>query len=81
MASKTFVRTLRAASKQKLPLGTVQKRSFTSAPAARPATAAPRAAFVAPAQQQTRGIKTVDFAGVKEDVYGKTKQEINLIRH
>ena len=70
MASKSFVRTLRAASKQKIPSGTLQKRTFSSALAARPAVAAPRAAYAAPVQQQTRGLKTIDFAGTKEDVYG-----------
>jgi hypothetical protein len=69
MASKTFVRTLRAASKQKVPSGSLQKRSFSSVLAARPAVPQPRAAFV-PAQQ-TRGVKTIDFAGTKEVVYGK----------
>merc|ERR1712000_496019 len=28
-----------------------------------------RASFAAPSQQQTRGVKTIDFAGTKEDVY------------
>ena len=69
MASKTFVRTLRAASKQKLPSGTVPKRNFSSALAARPAAAAQSKVHFAPAQQ-TRGVKTIDFAGTKEVVYG-----------
>jgi hypothetical protein len=71
MASKSFVRTLRAASKQKIPSGSLQKRGFSSALAARPAVAAPRAAFVAPVVQQTRGVKTIDFAGTSETVYGE----------
>lgn len=58
---------LRAATKQ-----TPVARTFASAAkaAVRPTVAAvSRTAFKA---QQVRGIKTVDFAGVKEDVYGKS---------
>ena len=72
MASKTFVRTLRTASKQKISSQTVPKRSFTSVLIARPTvTAATRAPFTSPVQQQTRGVKTIDFAGSKEQVFGK----------
>lgn len=50
----------------------VSRRTFVSAAAARPAVAAAsRSAFAAPAAQQTRGIKTIDFAGTKETVYGE----------
>ncbi|EXJ73586.1 ketol-acid reductoisomerase, mitochondrial [Cladophialophora psammophila CBS 110553] len=70
MASKTFARTLRTASKQKISTPTVQKRSIASALATRPLVAATqRPSFAAPAQQQKRGIKTIDFAGTKETVY------------
>jgi ketol-acid reductoisomerase len=72
MASKTFVRTLRAASKTKAPTQPLQKRTFTSALAVRPAVAAVngRSAAQSPVQQQSRGVKTIDFAGTKEKVYG-----------
>lgn len=70
MASKTFARTLRTASKQKIAASAVPRRSFVSVVATRPLVAASRSSFAAPSQQQTRGLKTVDFAGVKEDVYG-----------
>merc|ERR1712000_760190 len=70
MASKTFARTLRTASKQKITAPSVPKRSFVSAVATRPVVAAhQRASFAGPAQQQIRGVKTIDFAGTKEDVY------------
>jgi ketol-acid reductoisomerase len=70
MASKTFVRTLRTASKQKISSPSVQKRSIATALTTRPVTAAaPRPAFAAPSQQHTRGVKTIDFAGTKEKVY------------
>lgn len=69
MASKTFARTALRASKQKIAIPTVPKRSFVSAPKSRPVVAqTSRAAIPA---VQTRGVKTIDFAGVKEDVYGK----------
>lgn len=39
--------------------------------AARPTVStAARAAVAAPVSQQTRGLKTIDFAGTKENVYG-----------
>ncbi|PGH00342.1 ketol-acid reductoisomerase, mitochondrial [Blastomyces parvus] len=52
----------------------IPRRSFVSAAvsaSARPAAAsALRAAFItAPSAQQTRGVKTIDFAGTKETVY------------
>ena len=69
MASKTFARTLRTASKQKLSTQPLQKRTFSSALATRPAAvAAVRTAFAGPVQQ-TRGVKTIDFAGHKEQVF------------
>ena len=70
MASKTFARTLRTASKQKIPSQTFQKRPFTSVLATRPAVVANARAAVPAVQQQTRGIKTIDFAGTKETVFG-----------
>lgn len=71
MASKTLARTLRTASKQKITAPSVQKRTIVSALATRPVLAATqRPAFAAPVQQQTRGVKTIDFAGTKETVYG-----------
>jgi len=57
---------------QKISTQAVPKRSFTSALTARPTVAAAaRAPFTGPVQQQTRGIKTIDFAGTKEQVFGK----------
>lgn len=71
MSSKNLVRALRAASKQKIPSQSFQKRSFVSTVVTRPAVVAnARAAFAGPTQQQTRGVKTIDFAGTKEQVFG-----------
>ena len=68
MASRSFNKALRAASRQKLPSTSIQRRSFVSALAIRPtATVLARPALAA---QQTRGVKTIDFAGHKETVYG-----------
>lgn len=52
----------------------VQQRTFVAA--ARTAVRAGVAArpAVAIAQQQVRGVKTIDFAGHKEDVYGKSPE-------
>ncbi|PGH30730.1 ketol-acid reductoisomerase, mitochondrial [[Emmonsia] crescens] len=52
----------------------IPRRSFVSAAVsatARPAAAAAAraAVFAAPSAQQTRGVKTIDFAGTKETVY------------
>lgn len=71
MASRTASRALRASAKQ-LAAPAVQRRTFVSALNAATkgaAAAAPRAAVTLP-KQQVRGVKTIDFAGVKEDVYG-----------
>lgn len=44
------------------------RRTFVSAINA---SARPAIARAAVGSQQVRGVKTIDFAGVKEDVYGK----------
>ncbi len=68
MASKHASRALRTSLKQ-LASPRIQQRTFTAvANGSRPALQkAAAATFV----QQTRGMKTVDFAGDKEVVYGK----------
>lgn len=71
MASRGFTKTLRAVSKQKLPSQSFQRRSLSTAISARPAAATvAKATFASPIQQQTRGVKTIDFAGHKEQVFG-----------
>jgi ketol-acid reductoisomerase len=73
MASRGFSKALRAASKQKLPSQSFQRRSLASLLGARPATAiVPRATFAGKIQQQVRGLKTIDFAGHKEQVFGQS---------
>lgn len=71
MASRTASRALRASARQ-LAAPAVQRRTFVSALNAATkgaVAAAPRAAVSMP-KQQTRGMKTIDFAGTKEVVYG-----------
>ncbi|KAF2749737.1 ketol-acid reductoisomerase [Sporormia fimetaria CBS 119925] len=71
MASRTAPRSLRQASRLLASAPAVQRRTFVSAlTAARSgvAASAPKAA-VSSGFQQTRGVKTVDFAGHKETVY------------
>jgi ketol-acid reductoisomerase len=69
MASRQASRALRQTARQ-LAAAPAQKRTFVSAINAASRTAAPKAA-VSAQFQQTRGIKTVDFAGTKETVFGK----------
>ncbi|KOS21431.1 Ketol-acid reductoisomerase [Escovopsis weberi] len=70
MASKSMSRTLRAPLARQLAAPRVAQRSFSVARSAVRATAAaaarPSAAIGA---QQVRGVKTIDFAGVKEEVH------------
>ena len=70
MASRPAARALRQSARQ-LAAPAVQKRTFVSAlNAARSGVAAAPKAAVASSFQQVRGIKTIDFAGTKETVYG-----------
>ncbi|EAT86406.2 hypothetical protein SNOG_06575 [Parastagonospora nodorum SN15] len=68
MASRPVSRALRQTARQ-LAAAPAQKRTFVSAVRAG-VTAAPKAA-VTSQFQQTRGVKTIDFAGTKETVYGR----------
>lgn len=63
MASKTLPRALRLSTRVAVP-----RRTLVTAARARPSLAAPvqRSPVVVPA----RGVKTIDFAGTKETVYG-----------
>lgn len=70
MASKAFSKTLRAPIARQLIAPRVAQRSYIAARSATRAVAAARPALAGLSQQQVRGLKTVDFAGVKEDVYG-----------
>jgi len=73
MASRSFSKALRSPLGRQLASPTVQRRTFVSAinAAVRPTAVAAARAVAAPAQQQVRGVKTIDFAGSKEDVWGE----------
>ncbi len=75
MASRTFSRAIRSPLAKQL--SAPARRTFVSTinSSVRPTTARTAAA----AAQQVRGVKTIDFAGVKEDVYGKLNTLISLI--
>jgi ketol-acid reductoisomerase len=68
MASRPVSRALRQTARQ-LAATPAQKRTFVSALSAGAKKTAPRAAITSQFQQ-TRGVKTIDFAGTKETVYG-----------
>merc|ERR1712144_160428 len=65
MASRTFSRALRSPLAKQL--SAPARRTFVSALNASARPTAARAAVAS--AQQVRGVKTIDFAGVKEDVY------------
>ncbi|KAK4552573.1 Bifunctional acetohydroxyacid reductoisomerase [Recurvomyces mirabilis] len=69
MASARSSRALRLALKQAASPRVQQQRTFVSAVQAASRTASAKPAAVSSIVQQTRGVKTVDFAGDKEKVY------------
>ncbi|CAZ86408.1 unnamed protein product [Tuber melanosporum] len=68
MASRTFTRVLRPFVSRQF-VAPVQKRTIITAFSAARATAAVTPRFAGVSVQQKRGVKTIDFAGVKEEVY------------
>lgn len=71
MASRSFSKALRSPMARQLTAPATQQRTFVAARSLVRATGQVSKAFAAPVQhQQVRGVKTVDFAGHKEDVYG-----------
>jgi hypothetical protein len=65
MATRTLSRALRSPLAKQL--SAPARRTFVSAINA---SARPTARIVVASAQQVRGVKTIDFAGTKEDVYG-----------
>jgi len=65
MASRTLSRAIRSPLAKQL--SAPARRTFVSAINA---SARPTARAAVASAQQVRGVKTIDFAGVKEDVYG-----------
>ena len=66
MASRAFSRALRSPLAKQF--NAPARRTFVSALNA--AARRPAARAVVASAQQVRGVKTIDFAGTKEDVYG-----------
>ena len=71
MASHSFSRALRSSLTRQLTSPAIQRRTLISALRyARTGLAAPLKPASVASFQQTRGVKTIDFAGTKEVVYG-----------
>lgn len=70
MASRGFSKALRSQLARRVASPAVQRRSFVVASNLTRATPTARAALNG-LQQQVRGVKTIDFAGTPEEVYGK----------
>ena len=72
MASRSFSRTLRTPLARQLTSPVAQRRTFVAA-LSNARTTLPNAskAFVYAGLQQKRGVKTIDFAGHKEKVFGE----------
>lgn len=72
MASRSFSKALRSPLARQLAAPAVQQQraaySIARSAVRAAATVSTRSTV---AQQQVRGVKTIDFAGSKEDVYGK----------
>jgi ketol-acid reductoisomerase len=70
MASRNLSKALRGPARQLASAPRVQQRTFVAAArSAVRAGAVARPVAAGPVQQQVRGVKTIDFAGHKEDVY------------
>lgn len=70
MSARTASRALRSSLKQ-LSTPAVQQRTYLTAALNAGRTTAAKQIPRAVSAQQTRGVKTVDFAGHKEQVFGK----------
>lgn len=71
MASKSFSKALRSPLTRQIVAPTVQRRTIVSALSGlRAGSAVPVKAVVGGSVQQVRGVKTIDFAGHKEQVFG-----------
>jgi ketol-acid reductoisomerase len=82
MASRSFSKALRSPLARQLASPAVQRRTFVAAAGlVRASAVAARAVTAAPAQQQVRGVKTIDFAGSKEEVYGEFGRQLAAWGH
>ncbi len=72
MASRSFSRVFRSSVTRQLVPVTQQRTLVSASKYARTVLAATEKLPVTVSSQQSRGIKTIDFAGTKETVYGMT---------
>ena len=73
MASRGFSKALRSQLARQVTSPAAQRRSFVAAAnLVRATTRQAARPVVGVAHQQVRGVKTIDFAGTPEDVYGNT---------
>lgn len=71
MSSRSFSKALRSPLARQL-AAPAQRRSFVAAAGlVRASAVAAKTVAASPAQQQVRGVKTIDFAGSKEQVWGE----------
>lgn len=74
MASRSFNRILRSPLTRQLVSPATNRRTLVSASnLARVSVGAPLKSVVALGTQQSRGVKTIDFAGTKEVVFGNLR--------
>lgn len=78
MSARTASKALRSSVKQ-LTRPAVQQRTFTAAALGATRTNAVRQAPKVVSAQQTRGVKTIDFAGTKEKVFGKSPNSVTAL--
>lgn len=71
MASRGFSKALRSQLARRVASPAVQTRTFVAASNIARATIKARPAVAGAVQQQVRGVKTIDFAGTPEEVYGR----------
>jgi len=81
MASRSFTKALRSPLARQLASPATQRRTFVAAAGAVRASAVKARPALAGAAQQSRGVKTIDFAGTKEDVYGMLAHSSQLTAH
>ncbi|KAK3988636.1 6-phosphogluconate dehydrogenase [Cladorrhinum sp. PSN332] len=79
-ASRSFSKALRSPMARQLVTPAVQRRTFVAAAGLVRASAVAAARSAPVARQQTRGVKTIDFAGSKEDVYERADWPVEKLQ-
>lgn len=71
MASRGFSKAVRSQLARRVASPAVQRRTFVAASNLVRATPKARPALAGAVHQQVRGVKTIDFAGTPEEVFGE----------